>query len=299
MGKSKGGFYAVRKGREPGIYNTWADCQEQVTGFAGAIFKKFPAYEEARRFIEETGTRTFRPERNNFNYTSNDHNGNNPNRRYFQTSPESSTASGSDTESAQRPPKREILQIEDSSRTLPPKRICYDTNKIPESSSSIIEEVEVYIKVRKIDGGEAMWKLCFPDYVKGANEYYSRGGLERNSLRAGLMAILRAVESQLDPEAKLLIFTNNEISVKCIKAWNSEWEETSVSLTEESDLIKKCSDEMRKCPYSPILQYVSSESSCSDQPTQPDIGWGDFEPFLSDDEDFSQMVLNKGKGKQA
>lgn len=29
-------FYAVRKGVTPGIYNSWKDCQDQITGYPGA-----------------------------------------------------------------------------------------------------------------------------------------------------------------------------------------------------------------------------------------------------------------------
>ena len=35
-------FYAVKKGRQTGIFLTWAQCQEQVKGYPGAIFKSFP-----------------------------------------------------------------------------------------------------------------------------------------------------------------------------------------------------------------------------------------------------------------
>lgn len=44
--------YAVRKGREIGIFDTWAECQKQVTGFSGAEYKSFTAREEALQFIE-------------------------------------------------------------------------------------------------------------------------------------------------------------------------------------------------------------------------------------------------------
>lgn len=44
-------YYAVRKGRKEGIYNTWDECNAQVKGFAGAQFKKFASLEEAQSFI--------------------------------------------------------------------------------------------------------------------------------------------------------------------------------------------------------------------------------------------------------
>ncbi|KAL7482776.1 hypothetical protein ACHAW6_008444 [Cyclotella cf. meneghiniana] len=43
--------YAVAKGRVPGIYNTWAQCEAQVKGYQGARYKSFPTREEAETFI--------------------------------------------------------------------------------------------------------------------------------------------------------------------------------------------------------------------------------------------------------
>ena len=48
-------FYAVRQGRVPGIYTTWADCEKQVKGFGGAIYKSFPTEAEARAFVDDSG----------------------------------------------------------------------------------------------------------------------------------------------------------------------------------------------------------------------------------------------------
>ncbi|MFR1902628.1 MAG: viroplasmin family protein [Veillonella sp.] len=48
-------YYAVRQGRVPGVYATWADCEKQVKGFGGAIYKSFPTEAEARAFVEDSG----------------------------------------------------------------------------------------------------------------------------------------------------------------------------------------------------------------------------------------------------
>lgn len=45
-------YYAVRKGKDIGIYETWGECQKQVMGYKGAEYKKFPSYDEALAFIE-------------------------------------------------------------------------------------------------------------------------------------------------------------------------------------------------------------------------------------------------------
>ena len=46
-------YYAVKIGRNPGIYDNWNDCKENVNGFKGAKFHKFTTYEEAEKFINE------------------------------------------------------------------------------------------------------------------------------------------------------------------------------------------------------------------------------------------------------
>ncbi|XP_068968714.1 ribonuclease H1 [Bombus flavifrons] len=46
-------YYAVAKGRKPGIYHTWPECHEQVLRFSGPVFKKFKTETEARSFIEK------------------------------------------------------------------------------------------------------------------------------------------------------------------------------------------------------------------------------------------------------
>lgn len=44
-------FYAVRVGRNPGIYQTWSQAEEQVKGFSGANYKSFSTEEEAIRYL--------------------------------------------------------------------------------------------------------------------------------------------------------------------------------------------------------------------------------------------------------
>ena len=47
-------YYAVRAGRRTGVFETWAECQIQVTGFRGAAFKSFPTRAEAEAFVSGT-----------------------------------------------------------------------------------------------------------------------------------------------------------------------------------------------------------------------------------------------------
>lgn len=49
MAKSKPKFYVVWSGKTPGIYLTWDECKQQVTGVKGARYKGYPSMEEAKR----------------------------------------------------------------------------------------------------------------------------------------------------------------------------------------------------------------------------------------------------------
>ena len=40
-------YYVVWKGVNPGVYEEWADCQLQIKGYEGALYKSFDTLEEA------------------------------------------------------------------------------------------------------------------------------------------------------------------------------------------------------------------------------------------------------------
>ena len=46
-------FYAVARGRQVGIFNTWDECKMNTQGYKGAAFKKFSSKEEAENFITD------------------------------------------------------------------------------------------------------------------------------------------------------------------------------------------------------------------------------------------------------
>lgn len=48
-------YYAVAKGRTTGIFTTWDEAKREVTGYKGAVFKKFKTLEEAKAFLAAEG----------------------------------------------------------------------------------------------------------------------------------------------------------------------------------------------------------------------------------------------------
>ena len=52
MAKNK--YYVVWKGAKPGIYKSWAECQAQIKGFAGAQYKGFESETEAKKAFKSS-----------------------------------------------------------------------------------------------------------------------------------------------------------------------------------------------------------------------------------------------------
>ena len=46
-------YYAVRRGRTPGIYENWDECEAQVLGFPHAVYKSFKNRYDAEAFLKE------------------------------------------------------------------------------------------------------------------------------------------------------------------------------------------------------------------------------------------------------
>ncbi len=44
-------FYAVKIGKNPGVYNSWKECEINIKGYENAVYKKFESEEEAKLFI--------------------------------------------------------------------------------------------------------------------------------------------------------------------------------------------------------------------------------------------------------
>ena len=46
-------YYAVRKGRIPGIYTSWPECQDAVKGYSGCEYKSFSNRGDAEKYLGE------------------------------------------------------------------------------------------------------------------------------------------------------------------------------------------------------------------------------------------------------
>lgn len=44
-------YYAVKKGKKPGIYTSWEECNKQVSGFPWCEYKSFNSKSEAQNYM--------------------------------------------------------------------------------------------------------------------------------------------------------------------------------------------------------------------------------------------------------
>jgi len=54
--KKQKSYYAVAKGRKPGIYTSWPEAESQVFQFSGAIYKGFFELDQAQEWLSQKGT---------------------------------------------------------------------------------------------------------------------------------------------------------------------------------------------------------------------------------------------------
>ncbi|MDY6904055.1 MAG: ribonuclease H family protein [Thermodesulfobacteriota bacterium] len=65
-------YYAVGKGRKPGVYKSWGEAEKQVKGYKGAKCKKFENRQDAEDFVENPIYKTSKPKTTKKNIRKND-----------------------------------------------------------------------------------------------------------------------------------------------------------------------------------------------------------------------------------
>ena len=65
-------YYAVKKGRHPGIYDTWDEAKNQVHGYTNAEYKSFKTLDEAERFMSSTPKKSISTGKHTLTYVTNE-----------------------------------------------------------------------------------------------------------------------------------------------------------------------------------------------------------------------------------
>ncbi|KAG9023123.1 hypothetical protein FS837_005955, partial [Tulasnella sp. UAMH 9824] len=232
----KAGFYAVRKGRQPGIYSTWEECKAQVDGFNQAEFKRFGNLKDAETFI---GVAYIETSLTNSAQT-------------YEDSPSPSSVSSASS----RPSTSASVPAAPSTSAVRFKPYPTATNK----GKAKAEE-----SVTKLAGGDD-WTIAYTDgacqgngragAVAGIGVWYGdndpRNVSERcpgdqTNNRAELIAIIRCLETDLDPNQSLLIRSDSKYAMDCVTKWMPGWIRNGWRTKDKKDVANK-----------PVIQHLAN-----------------------------------------
>lgn len=263
-------YFAVAKGRQAGIYRTWPECEAQVKGYSGAVFKKFPSEKEAQGFIAQH-------------------------------------AAGAS--SIVLPNKRSRPDDEDSgqsSRSKAARSSASDEHS--DTAQPSLKVVKVYCDGAATGNGRdwsrAGWGVWFADEgqpLHELNESRRLPGKVQTNNRGELMAIIRAI--QLAPkDCQLVIMSDSQYSISAITSWQHAWrpkgwKRSNGEDVQNKDLIRRLEREMRARKPRPKLVHVKGHAGTygnemadrlatqgATLPDVPESQWEEMEPSDSEPE---------------
>ncbi|KAK6825172.1 hypothetical protein PG995_015238 [Apiospora arundinis] len=244
-------FYAVRFGKSPGVYGTWAECQAQIVGFSGAKYKSFLNFDDAEAFVagENPSTATDGTKQEKFYavaigrdpgiYTDWDvaaeaiKGWKGPKYKKFDTRAEAVEYIRTYGNEAGQ------LSIKDESIEPPAKK-----SRRSAANSSKTGTLHIYTDGSSLSNGRT-------DAVAGVGVFFGAGdprniserleGELQTNQRAELTAILRALE-QVSDDQDVRIFSDSNYSINCVTKWYINWEKngwkTQGKVVKNKDLVE-------------------------------------------------------------
>ncbi|KAL2015012.1 hypothetical protein VTK56DRAFT_6528 [Thermocarpiscus australiensis] len=233
-------YYAVRAGHKPGVYTSWAICQQQISGYKGAQFKSFLSYEDAAAFAagrDPPSMTDDKPERfygvaigrkpgvyTDWSKAQEAIVGwKGPKYKKFDTRAEAEafvrTYGTATTTTAVLEPDSD--QAEDSAEP-PTKRAKQVTKPAPSRKDIAVVYTDGSSRGNGRAGATAGVGVYFGDSDPRNVSERLQGEVQTNQ-RAELTAILRALEGVDDTQA-LEIRTDSKYSIQCVTEWYVNWE---------------------------------------------------------------------------
>ncbi|KAK7921109.1 RNase H domain protein [Apiospora marii] len=284
-------FYAVRCGKSPGVYGTWAECQAQTAGYAGAKSdrqfqdKSFVNFEDAEAFVAgiSDGTATDGTKQQKFYavaigrdpgiYTDWDvaaeaiKGWKGPKYKKFDTRAEAVEyirAHGNEAGQS---------SIKDESMEPPAKKskrsATSSDSKRTTASSSKPGALHIYTDGSSLANGSA-------GAVAGVGVFFGSNdprnvcerleGEPQTNQRAELTAILRALE-QVSDDQDVRIFSDSKYSISCVTEWYINWEKNGwktggkpVKNKDLVELVREKIDDRDALGTSTLFQWIKGHA---------------------------------------
>ncbi|KAI1373714.1 RnaseH-domain-containing protein [Hypoxylon crocopeplum] len=247
-------YYAVRAGDRPGVYLTWAECQEHTAGFRGASYKSFLSREDAEAFVAGKKTSATAPGEEKYYavaigrepgiYTDWDtaqlaiKGWKGPKYKKFSTRKEAiEFIRAHGNEAAQEALAKEGVE--------PPSK----KSKLSTGKDTFLVEDEPDVQHVYTDGSAPSNGRA--GAIAGVGVWFSEGdprniserlqGNIQTNQRAELTAILRTLET-VPIDQKIRIFSDSKYSISCVTEWYVNWQKngwkTKDGLVKNKDLVE-------------------------------------------------------------
>lgn len=258
-------YYAVAKGIKPGIYTSWNVCKQNVSGYKGAVFKKFVSVKQAQQFIESNSSST------QSSQTSGSQYGPKPS----DLSNVAKTVQSSGTRSAIQNIKLEYHKSVPSLKVTLGAEFHSRTGKFT-SQSNRLENPDIKIQSIYVDGASrGNGKIKMP--ISGYGVFYGasdkrNGAISLNQIddvhvnkptnqRAELFAIKHAlidianeiVECNDKVTTKYEIYSDSQYAQSCITKWCDDWMKNNWKTSQG----KPVSNKDIISSVIPILNYIN------------------------------------------
>ena len=288
MGKAnKGGaYYAVQKGRQQGIYSTWAECEAATKGYAGAVYKKFTTQDAAQQFVRGNG----------YGPSPSSSSGGAASSAQKNDSYRSSSSSSSNTGYATANPSRSFHPYAEQSSGKKNKSKANHApapapakGKVPasgsHSSGPLFNVMPSAVKSAGSAGGRktvaycdgssigngkhsarAGWGVFFEDpELHHLNESRRLPGETQTNNRAELMAIIRACQLCPNDGRELVIMSDSKYSMDAVTKWLPNWKKNNFKTStgtdvQNQDLIQQLDHEISSRLPRPKLEYVKGHA---------------------------------------
>ncbi|GAB7365429.1 hypothetical protein MBLNU230_g6506t1 [Neophaeotheca triangularis] len=251
-------YYAVRSGRQPGVYTDWSDVLAQITGWRGPKHRKFKTRREAEQWVSE-GPNTGYPIEDVAigsieEPAAKKLKSNKPKKNNAIKDEASATMDFWDYDPGEGPLPEDAEDDFDSTIILDPTtgKLRYKTDeeqqKLKFKATYLTKdgEVKIYTDGSSLGNGTA-------GAVAGVGVYFGAGdkrnvsealpGTRQTNQRAELTAILRALE--LAPrDRKALIISDSNYAINCVTVWfqkwrSNNWQNSSGKPVENKELIQQ------------------------------------------------------------
>lgn len=257
----QGGYYAVQKGRQTGIYKTWAECEAATKGYAGAVFKKFPTQDAAHDFVRGDGYGAPSVSSSSSSAHCSSH----------SSPPSSGTAYGqgkaksaATTVLGERGPDRSTERYPGRPNTF---NVFSSTSGSAKGAGS---KRVVYCDGSSLGNGKqsarAGWGVYFDDpSLQHLNESRRLPGQVQTNNRAELMALIRAIQLSPNDGRELVLLSDSRYSMDCVNKWLPSWRKNDFVTSQgtpvqNKDLIMKLDHELNSRSPRPKLEYVQAHA---------------------------------------